>query len=143
MAVWSHSSNRLYFQDPEPLAGQTGIHIWEPLDKLSLLTGVTAWTAPSVSPTDRFVAYEVDGTDGRPQISVRDLASNAVRRLTPVFGRPVMLSDARILERHFVRQVAGAPGPAYIPDRYYVLDLETGAEIALPADFEPLDFWLG
>jgi len=143
MAVWSRTTDRLYFQDPDPVAGQNGIHIWEPFDKVFLLTGLNGWTSPSVSSTDRFVAYEFDAEDGRPQIAVRDLTSDAVRRLTPTFGRPLMLSDSRILERHFVRQIAGAPGPGYLPDRYYVLDLATNQEVALPSDFQPLDFWLG
>ena len=143
MAVWSRTSDRLYFQDPDPVAGQNGIHIWEPFDKVSLLTGLTGWTAPSISPDDRFVAYEVDGSDGKPHVAVRNLTSGVVRSLTPVFGRPVLLSDDRMLERHFVQQIAGAPGPAYIADRYYVLDLATSREVALPSDFQALDFWLG
>jgi len=141
MAVWSHLSDRLYYADPDAVGGKTGIHVWEPFDKVSILAGVTGWTSPSLSPDDRFVAYEVDGTDGKPHITVRDLQSETVRLVTQVAGQPIMLSDSELLERHFVRQIDGAPGPPYIADRYFALNLTTNAETPMPAGFEPMDIW--
>ncbi len=142
MAVWSHMTDRLYFQDPDPVAGKTGIHIWQPLHEVAILAGIARWTSPSISPDDRFVAYETVGTDGKPRVAVRDLGSESLRLFPQVIGQPVMLSDVELIERHFVPQIAGAPGPALLPDRYYALNLKTNAETLLPSNFQPMDFWV-
>ena len=134
MAAWSHLSDRLYYYYGLP-NGQHGVLTWDAPARVATFAGSLAWRSPSVSLDDRLVAYEVISfTDQKPRVEVRDLVSGSVRVLPGVLGQPTLLSDTVMIEQHFVFDSAGM-GPPYAPDRYYVLNLTTNKETALPASF--------
>jgi hypothetical protein len=56
-------------------------------------------------------------------------------------GLPIILSNEAIIEALFVANTSPIPTPAYIVSRYYVLNLVTNVETAMPASFQPYDVW--
>jgi hypothetical protein len=133
MAVWSHLSDRIYYQS-------SGVRTWDAVTKVvKIVAGGLNWSSPSLSPDDRLIAYAAAGSDGKPHLEVRDLGSGSVRILAGVRGLPVLLSDNLMIEGHYLANVNGAPGPAYYVGRYYALNLLTNVEIALAGP--PSDVW--
>jgi WD40-like Beta Propeller Repeat len=127
MAVWSHLTDRLYYNG-------AGVQTWDALTNVvGTLVGLS-WDSPSVSTDDHLVAYGTSGTDGKPHVEVRALLSGSVRVLPGILGRPILLSDEVMIEEHFVVDSTGM-GPPYAPDRYFVLNLSTNKETPLPASF--------
>jgi Tol biopolymer transport system component len=150
MAVWAHSSNRLYYRE-------AGVQTWDAqTNAIGTLAANVSWSSPTMSLDDRFVAYETTAANGKPHVEVRDLASGSVRVLPGILGRPTLLSDTVMIEQHFVVDSTGM-GPPYAPDRFFVLNLTTNEETALPATFNcpllmdasrcsehrPVEVWLG
>jgi hypothetical protein len=132
MAAWLHSSDRLYYQS-------SGVRTWDAGTNVVKVVAGLNWSSPSVSPDDRLVAYAADGSDGKPHLEVRDLASGSVRILPGVRGLPILLSNNLMIEGHFVQNVNGAPGPGYYLGHYYALNLLTNVETVLSGP--PLDVW--
>jgi hypothetical protein len=133
MAAWLHGSDRLFYRDP------AGVHTWEPPAAVRTFAAGLLWGAPSISADDRFVAYSVAGTGGKPHIEVRDLTSGAVRVLTGTRGLPVLLSDTLMLESHFVQRQG--PGPPYFPTGMFVLNLSTNIEASVASVLTTEDTW--
>jgi len=135
MAVWAHLSDRLYYQ-------AAGVQTWDAsTNRIGTLARRLGWYSPSVSPSDGFLAYVVEASGGKPHIEIRNVGSGSVRALSGTRGMPVMLSDDVIIEAHFIANTSPIPTPAYIVSRYYVLNLLTNAETAMPASFQPHDVW--
>jgi hypothetical protein len=135
MAVWAHLSDRLYYQG-------AGVRTWDATTKRQgVLNAGLGWSSPSLSPSDRLIAYSASGGDGKPHLEVRTLQSGSVRILPGARGLPTLLSDNLMIEGHYLPNVNGAPGPAYYLDRFYSLNLVTNVETALAGP--PIDVWLG
>ena len=134
MAVWSHLSDRLYYQG-------AGVRSWDAATKrVGIVSSALGWSLPSLSPSDRFVAYESTGPDGKKRVEVRDLLSGSVKVLRGVLGRPNLLSDTMMIEAHLTLQSTPI-GPYYAVSHYYVRSLVTNAETALPTGFATVDIW--
>jgi Tol biopolymer transport system component len=134
MAVWAHISDRLYYQG-------AGVRTWDATTKRGgVLNAGLGWSAPNLSPSDRFVAYESTGPDGKQRVEVRDLKAGSVKALPGILGRPSLLSDTMMIEAHFTLQSTPF-GPYYAVGRYYVRNLLTNAETLLPTGFETVDIW--
>jgi hypothetical protein len=128
MAVWAHLSDRLYYQG-------AGVRVWDAATKRGgLVSSTLAFSSPSLSPSDRFVAYESTGVD------VRDLVAGSVKALPGILGRPSLLSDTMMIEAHLSLQSTPI-GPYYAVGRYYVRNLTTNAEALLPTGFATDDIW--
>lgn len=128
MALWAHLSDRLYYRE-------AGVQTWDaPTNVIGTLAAKLFWSSPSLASDDRYVAYETRDASGKPHVEVRDLVSGSVRVLPGILGQPTLLSDTVMIEQHFVVDSTGV-GPPYAPDRYFVLDLTTNKETALPAGF--------
>lgn len=140
MAAWSHLSDRIYYY--YRLAnGQNGLLTWDASTQAvtTVAAGLT-WFSPDISPDDRFVAYETSSTDGKPHVSLRDLASGSDSVLPGNLGRPTLLADSQMIEAHLVLK-ATPLGPYYTTTHYYVRNLLTNVETLLPAGFGVLDVW--
>jgi hypothetical protein len=133
MAAWLHGSDRLFYRDP------AGVHIWEPPTAVRTFAAGLLWGSPSISADDRFVAYSVAGTGGKPHVEVRDLASRAVQVIAGTIGEPILLSDTVMLEWHLAPSTG--PGPAYFPTGLSVLDLSTHVETSVPGILSVMDVW--
>ena len=136
MAVWSHLSDRIYYQS-------SGVRTWDAVTKVvKIVAGGLNWSSPSLSPDDRLVAYEVISyTDQKPHVQVRDLVSGAVRLLPGIIGDPILLSDEVMIEVHYVLITQGIGVGGYMPGRHFLLNLRTKVETPLPASFQPTDTW--
>jgi hypothetical protein len=135
MAVWSHLSDRLYYQG-------AGVRTWDATTKREgVLNAGLGWSSPNLSTSDRFVAYESTGPDGKQRVEVRDLLSGSVNVLSGVLGRPSLLSDTMMIEAHEVLVNSGFGSPYYTVGRYYVRNLRTNAETLLPSGFATVDLW--
>lgn len=142
MAAWSHTSDRLFYDEASAVIQPFGVKTWDAPTKVETLAGGLIWYSPSVSPADRLVAYHVESTtDGKPHVEVRDLASGSVRVLPGLFGGPFLLSDEVMLQVQFVRNTQGV-GPAYMSTgKYFLLNLSTNVRTPMPARFRPIDVW--
>jgi len=134
MAVWSHLSDRLYYQG-------AGVRTWNAAtNRVGVVASGLGWSSPYLSPDDRFVAYESKGPDGKQRVEVRDLAAGSVKALPGILGRPSLLSDTMMIEAHLTLQTTPL-GPYYAVGRYYVRNLLTNAETLLPTGFATVDIW--
>jgi WD40-like Beta Propeller Repeat len=134
MAVWSHQSDRLYYQ-------AAGVQSWDASTRaVSTVAAGLTWYSPDISPDDRFVAYETSSTDGKPHVALRDLVSGSGSVLPGNLGRPTLLSDSQMIEAHLVLK-ATPLGPYYATTHYYVRNLLTNVETLLPTGFGVLDVW--
>ena len=132
MAAWSPTSDRIYYRD------QAGVHTWDPPATVATLAAKLVWYWPSVSPDGSRLAYAANMTT-QPRIEVRNLANGSIKVLAGMKGDPLMLSDTEMIEAHFIRNTQY--GPQYIPTGYYVLNLLTNKETAIPPIVGPLDSW--
>jgi Tol biopolymer transport system component len=140
-AVWSHLSDRLYYNDVQgfqPLA--PGVQTWDPPSTVTALAPDVAWYSPSVSPDDRLVAYAVGIDEGAPHVEVRDLQSGSVRALPGILGAPFFLTNDVMIESHYVPNTQGIGAP-YWPGPVFVLNLVTNEETPLPAGLRLMDIW--
>jgi hypothetical protein len=133
MAAWLHGSDRLFYRDP------AGVHTWQPPTAVRNFASGLLWGSPSISRDDRFVAYSVAGTGGKPHIEIRDLTSGAVRTVAGTNGQPILLSDTLMLQWHMVANQG--PGPRYFPSGLYVLNLSTNVQTAVPKMLRVMDTW--
>jgi hypothetical protein len=132
MAAWSHLSNRLFYRD------LNGVHTWDPSGTMTTLAAGLAWSQPSLSTDDRFVAYTVYA-DGPPHIEIRDLVSSSVRALPGPIGTPILLSDTAMLEAHYGPNQG--MGPPYLEAGWFALNLSTNKETSLPSTLRPIEIW--
>jgi hypothetical protein len=143
MAVWSHTSDRLLYDESIAVIQPFGVKTWDaPTKVVGTLAGGVIWHSPSVSADDRLVAYHVESTiDGKPHVEVRDLVSGSMRVMPGIFGGPLLLSNEVMLEVQFARNTQGV-GPAYMATgKYFMLNLGTNVRTSLPARFRPIDVW--
>jgi hypothetical protein len=133
MAAWSHLSDRLYYNDQADVNKPFAVHTWDAsTNVIGTMAAGLSWYSPSVSPDDRLVAYHVESaTDGKPHLEVRDLVSGSVRVLAGIRGNPILLSDEVMIEQHYLSNTPFGPAPGL----YFVLNLKTNVETALPASF--------
>lgn len=142
LAAWSHLSDRLYYTYDLP-TGQHGVLTWDAhTGQVGTVAGAGFWFDPSVSPDDHLVAYETSTGDGKPHLAVRNLVSGLVRTLPGNLGRPTLLSNQWMIERHMV-YTSSPLGPYWWPDTYYLFNLLTNVEKPLPKSFELDDVWVG
>lgn len=132
MAAWSHLSDRLFYRD------LTGVHKWEPTGTVASMAAGLAWSRPSLSPDDKYVAYTVYAS-GRPSIEIRDLDSSSVRALAGPIGAPILLSDTAMLEAHYAPNQG--MGPPFLETGWFALDLQTNQETSLPTVLRPIEIW--
>ncbi|TMB87059.1 MAG: hypothetical protein E6J37_11460 [Chloroflexi bacterium] len=135
MAAWSHTSDRLFYDEALAVIQPFGVKTWDaPTKVVVTLAGGVIWYSPSVSPDDRLVAYHVESaTDAKPHLEVRDLVSGSVRVLAGIRGKPFLLSDEVMIEQHYL--LISGFGPPYVPGQYFVLNLKTNVETSLSATF--------
>jgi hypothetical protein len=135
MAAWSRTSDRLYYRDSE------GVHSWDAPISVAPMAAGLAWYTPSISPDGRFVAYTVN-YDTKPQVEVRDLASNTVRALPGMRAKPLFVSGSKLVEGTFEPNHQQGPGTPYpVQTGSVVFDLNTGVETRLPVAINPIDSW--
>jgi Tol biopolymer transport system component len=132
MAAWSQTSDRLYYRD------QTGVHTWDAPKTVGTLAAKLVWYSPSMSPDGTLLAYTVNMTT-QPRIDIRNVSTGSIKVLAGLKGAPLMLSDSEMIEAHFVKNTQY--GPPYIPTGYYILNLLTNKETAIPGILMPLDSW--
>jgi hypothetical protein len=134
MAVWAHSSDRLYYRE-------AGVQTWDAqTNAIGTLAADVSWSSPTMSLDDRFVAYEASAANGKQRVEVRDLVSGSIRVLPGILGSPILLSDTEMIEVHLVLESTPL-GPYYAPTHYYVRNLLTNVETVLPTGFQTLDVW--
>jgi hypothetical protein len=142
MAVWAHSSGRLYYQEVVVTsAGQIKVSLLRWNAPASIATEVAgfSWDSPSLSPDDRLAAYAVTDKTGT-HLVIRDMTSGSVRALAGTRGQPIYLASDLLFEVHYTLST-GPLGSQYIPSRYYLLNTSTNVETLLPAAFQPMDVW--
>lgn len=133
MAAWSQTSDRLYYRD------HAGVHTWDPPATVGMMAAGLVWYSPSLSPDGSLLAYANNVTT-QPRIEIRNVADGSVRVLAGVKGDPLFLSNQEVIEAHFIKNTQ--LGPPFIPSHYYILDLLTNKETALPAILGlPMDIW--
>ena len=132
MAVWSQTSDRLYYRD------LTGVHTWDPAATVATLAAKLVWYSPTMSPDGSRLAYVANMTT-QPRIEIRNLLDGSIRVLAGLKGEPLLLSDQEMIEAHYVRNTQF--GPPFTPTSYYILNLLTNQETALPGILWPVDNW--
>jgi hypothetical protein len=132
MAVWSQTSDRLYYRD------LTGVHTWDPPTTLGIMAAGLVWYSPSMSPDGSLLAYANNLTT-QPRIEIRNVANGSIRVLAGLKGEPLLLSDQQMIEAHYIRNTQF--GPPYTATGYYILDLLTNKETAIPGIYLPMDSW--
>jgi hypothetical protein len=132
MAAWSQTSDRLYYRD------QAGVHTWDPPTTVGTMAAGLLWYSPSLSPDGSLLAYAANMTT-QPRIEIRNLVDGSIRALTGMRGEPLLLSNQEMIEAHYIRNTQ--VGPQYAATGYYILDLLTSKETAIPGILQPMDSW--
>lgn len=91
MAVWSPTSETLYYRQ-----GNT-VWRWTSADGVGTFLSNVSWSAPTITPNGKHLAYWIPGSDGTGEVYLADLESGASPRLIGQARQaPIFLNDAQL-----------------------------------------------